>query len=170
METKKFLIALPLYWAARCKIQSSHSMRIAKTFLRNNENKKRYVKALLFNGGLTKYSYGRETAYGNFLETTISNEEYVNHVMNGDHLKYKIEKTRYFIIFLHYPTFIDVYENRLTGLALLKQKFDSKIEKAPLFPPYFKPCKDEWRIATAVDVSADSKYDSYNLADVAQWN
>jgi len=89
-------------------------------------------------------------------EKKISEEEYKKYLKHKDPTKNFVNKTRIVFKYKNQVFELDIFKDKLGGLAILEIELDDKKEKVDL-PPYLKIIKD---------VSKDEKFNNFNLSDI----
>lgn len=163
IQTKrKFLIEIPLSWYGKFKVFKATRQRIYKTFLKKI-NKNIYSIELIHDPLIqeVKYVYKTETEISSGLaeerDCQIYLNEYKNYLSQEDKEKFRITKTTYNIFFYAKTFELDVYEDNLLGLSILKINSvspDSQI----ILPPHFSIIRE---------ITGFNTFTDYKLADIS---
>lgn len=163
---RRFLIELPLKWVAKFKIATAERVRIYQTYLNVPDEECARVRCLIEQGGSLRCEYKYTTkkfiSHGVNKETEIdlTQTEYVAKLKLCDTKKHRIAKMRYFLIFDNREFVLDIFEDNLTGLAILEIELQSMAEEV-LLPPYLKNLKE---------VTDDKLYSNLYLADINNYS
>ena len=163
---RKFLVKLPNSWLELASLFDNiiNVQRIQQFFLKkeNNEPAIRIRKLVegLDNNKKVKFLHTKKQKTSNKLvhkedEKEISEDEYNKYTKKSDPDKEMIEKTRFIFQFKKQIFELDIFKDKLEGLAILELELDDKDDKIKL-PPFLDIVKE---------VTKDDKYSNYTLAD-----
>lgn len=170
---RKFLVRLPYPWYAQFFLHNSTHINIVQTYIHTpylNEkgNVVSRVRRLEYHNPSTHtmvnayYSTGTKTFIDNGLhheeERTIDSSEYFGLISNyRDYTRKQIFKRRHIITYDQKRFELDVFQNTLSGLAILELELPSieHLQAKVKLPSFLDVIKE---------ITDDSSYSNYNLA------
>ncbi len=162
---KKYLVKFPKSWTALSKIFDNliDVKRISQTYLvpKGDEPAARVRETTegLTGETTTVYHFNKKKKIDSGVheekEEEISKKEYDEFLKEADPNKVEIKKTRFVFDYKKQTFELDVFKDKLSGLAILEIELKEKGDKVDL-PPFLKVIKD---------VSEDKKFNNFNLAN-----
>lgn len=166
---RRFLVDLPLRWYGKFKVLTAPKSKIYQTYLVEPDEENSRVRYIVDGGDLrnisrSHYTYTRKTfvspGINKEIETDLTQSQYRDKLVLQDVSRNRITKTRYCIDFDNRKFELDVFEDRLVGLAILEIELKSMTEEV-LLPPYLKVGKE---------VTDDKFYSNRSLATLESYS
>lgn len=161
---RKFLVKFPKSWSDLAELFDClvDIKRIEQLYCQPDKNEQAYrVRKTIegLTGDLnTKYDFNRkkfiEKSVNKETEKEIDKKEYEKHLKNPADGKTMVYKTRFVFKYKNQIFELDVFKEKLKGLAILEIELESKDQKIE-FPPWLSIIKE---------VSGDKQWNNFELA------
>ena len=157
---RRFLVKLPLPWYVLFKLYQCTNTEIVQTYLTDPPNSRVRQCDIKAFGVPRRFEYFLTTK--KTIATGINEEQeerliayqYAWKVVNKDKLRHEIRKVRYNLLFAKQPFELDIFRDRLKGLAILEIELDYPNQTVRI-PPY---------LSIEKEVTGDDGYSNYNLS------
>jgi CYTH domain-containing protein len=166
---RRFLVEIPLKWYAKAKVVFADKCEIYQSYLKEPGERVRVIIKREFDmiarGHSPKLTYTFtqkklvKPGVNEEIEIEINNSMFQEKLKLADQKRYRIEKTRYIIDFDKRKFELDIFKDKLLGLAILEIELEKEDEKV-LLPPYFKVIRE---------ITNDLWYSNYNLATLEMY-
>lgn len=153
---KNYLVKTPIPWYAKPKILIADKISKYIVFIKEGEEVNVIYTQIVYNFNDIAKNLNPKVSYlysRNKTTIELNNTMYRDKYKLQEPNKYRIEKDRYI---LNGKTVLDVYKDRLIGLAILKCRLDMYYD-SPIIMPYLKYTKE---------ITTDNRFSTYNLSSL----